>query len=95
MSIHITFSQAQANFDRLCSHVSESGETVIIEQPESDDVALISASELLGLIETVHLFRSPKNAKRLLTALNRALSRGEAPMRVEEFKNEIGLNREE
>jgi antitoxin YefM len=95
MSIHITFSQAHTDFERLCSHVVKSGEIVIIEQPESDNVALISASELLGLIETVHLFRSPKNEKRLLTALNRALSRGEAPMRVEELKNEIGLNREE
>jgi len=35
------------------------------------DVALVPADELAGLEETAYLLRSPKNARRLLTALRR------------------------
>ena len=39
-------------------------------QPEGEeDVALIAADELTGLLETAHLLRSPANAERLLTTL--------------------------
>lgn len=41
-------------------------------KPGSGDVALIPATELAGLIETAHLLRSPRNARRLLAALRRA-----------------------
>lgn len=37
-------------------------------------VAMPPAAELPGLTETAHLLRSPKNARRLLTALRRAES---------------------
>jgi antitoxin YefM len=35
-------------------------------------VAIIPAEELAGLLETAHLFRSPKNVQRLLEALLRS-----------------------
>ena len=35
-------------------------------------VALIPAAELAGLMETAQLLRSPKDARRLMTALRRA-----------------------
>jgi toxin YoeB len=35
-------------------------------------VAIIAVGELSGIIETAHLLRSPRNARRLLAALNRA-----------------------
>ena len=37
-------------------------------------MALVTASELSSLLETAHLLRSPKNARRLLKALHRAQS---------------------
>jgi antitoxin YefM len=36
-------------------------------------MAILPAEELNGLRETAHLLRSPRNAARLLTALQRAL----------------------
>ncbi|MCP9818173.1 hypothetical protein KBZ18_01540 [Synechococcus sp. Cruz-9H2] len=36
------------------------------------DLALVAADELEGLLETAHLLRSPRNAERLLSALERA-----------------------
>jgi antitoxin component of MazEF toxin-antitoxin module len=39
-------------------------------------MAILPAEELDGLRETAHLLRSPRNAVRLLTALQRALGTG-------------------
>lgn len=92
MAIHTTYSQARANLANLCNKVSENKEIVLINRRHAEDVALISASELSSLMETAHLLRSPKNAQRLLTALNRALGRTEIPQSIEEFRREIGID---
>ena len=72
MSKEITFEQAVANFESIYDEVSDGGDSVIINRRGSESVALIAASELRSLLETVHLLRSPKNAERLMTALDRA-----------------------
>ena len=92
MAIHTTYSQARANLANLCNKVSENKEIVLINGRHAEDVALISASELSSLLETAHLLRSPKNAQRLLTALNRALAQTEIPQSLEEFRREIGID---
>jgi antitoxin YefM len=92
MAIHTTYSNARANLAHLCNQVAENREIVLINRRNAEDVALIAASELSSLLETAHLLRSPKNAQRLLTALNRALSRTEIPQSIEDFKQEIGLD---
>ncbi len=91
MAIHTTYSKARANLASLCNQVAENKEIALINRRNAEDVALISASELSGLLETAHLLRSPRNAQRLLTALNRALSRTETTQSVEELKRELGL----
>ena len=91
MTIHTTYSQARANLANLCNRVAQNREIVLINRRNAEDVALIAASELSSLLETAHLLRSPANAQRLLTALNRALSRSELPQSIEDFKKEIGL----
>lgn len=92
MAIHTTYSNARANLANLCNQVAENREIVLINRRNAEDVALIAASELSSLLETAHLLRSPKNAQRLLTALNRALSRTEIPQSIEGFKQEMGLD---
>jgi antitoxin YefM len=72
MAIETSYSQARANLRSLLDMVTENREHVIIHRREGDDVAMIAADELRGLIETVHLLRSPKNASRLMQALRRA-----------------------
>jgi antitoxin YefM len=95
MAIETTYSKARADLANLCNKVSDDKEIVLIKRRNSEDVALISSSELSSLLETVHLLRSPNNAQRLLTALNRALSRSEKPQRIQDLKNEMGLSEEE
>lgn len=91
MSIKTTYSKARANLSSLCNKVSEDREVVYINRRNAEDVALIAASELSGLLETAHLLRSSKNAERLLAALNRAQVNSEQPKTLDELKVEIGI----
>ena len=89
MAIHTTYSQARANLANLLSAASEDKEIILINRRNKEDVALISSSELESLMETAHLLRSPKNARRLLTALNRALSESESISTIDKLKKEL------
>jgi antitoxin YefM len=70
----VTYAYAHANLDKLCDLVLAEQRVVMIRREDKTRVALISAQELSSLEETLHLLGSPKNALRLLTALNRAKS---------------------
>jgi antitoxin YefM len=94
MAIQTTYTKARANFAKLCNEVAENREIVIINRRGNEDVALVSADELSSLIETAHLLRSPKNAQRLLAALNRARSRKLKPQSVAKLRREMGLEEE-
>ena len=89
MTLETTFTIARANLARLCDRVTEERETVIITRRGRAEVALIAADELASLEETAHLLRSPENARRLLTALNRALLRIEQPQTVASLRREL------
>lgn len=91
MPIQTTYSNARANLAKLCDEVIDNQRVVIISRRGRHDVALISADELSGLLETVHLLRSPKNAERLLTALNRAKARKTKAKSVKALRKELGL----
>ncbi len=93
--IRTTYTQARANLARLLDRVTRDRETVIIERRGGKEVALIAAEELAGLEETAHLLRSPRNAERLLAALNRARGSATEPSRVEDLRRELGLEPEE
>ena len=86
-----TYTQARANLASLCDSVSESREPYIIERRSGHNVALISEPELNALLETAHLLRSPRNAARLATALERALGRKLAASSLQELRRELGL----
>ena len=75
MATHTTYTNARANLAALLKKVAADREIVIIDRRGSENVALVAESELSSLMETAHLLRSPKNARRLLTALRRAQSK--------------------
>lgn len=74
--IYTTYTQALTNLSFLLDAVTRDKVMVIIRRCGEEDVALVSAGEMESLLETVYLLRSPKNAKRLLAALGRALEYG-------------------
>lgn len=89
--LQTTYSNARANFARLCDEVTENQEIVIIRRRKGGSVAMIAADELESLVETAHLLRSPANAERLLTALDRALKRKGKPSSVNRLRKDTGL----
>jgi antitoxin YefM len=72
MPSETTYSSLRENLATVLDQVVDQQDTVIVRRRGSRDVALIPASELAGLMETAHLLRSPRNARRLMTALRRA-----------------------
>jgi len=95
MAIQTTYTNARANLAKLCDEVAENREIVIINRRGNEDVALVAADELSSLIETAHLLRSPRNAQRLLAALNRARSRRLKPQSLDKLRREMKLAQEE
>ena len=72
MPIETTYTSLRENLASILDQVTDQQETVIVRRKGSPDVAMVPARELVGLMETAHLLRSPKNAKRLLSALRSA-----------------------
>jgi antitoxin YefM len=91
MVIQTTYNQARARLASLLDQVTKNREVVIIQQRGSEDVAMITADELSGILETAHLLRSPKNDRRLLTALDRARKGTGTPQTIDELRKEVGF----
>lgn len=91
MSISLTYTQARANLAKLLDEVSLNKEVIIINRKNAENVALVSESELSGILETAHLLRSPKNAQRLLKALLEVQTEKNTPQSLEDLKKEFGL----
>jgi antitoxin YefM len=94
MPIQTNYTQARANLAKLMDRVSHDREIIIIQRRGEEDVAMISADELSGLLEMAYLLRSPENAERLLSALGRALKNEGEAFTIEELRQEVGLDTE-
>jgi antitoxin YefM len=91
MAIQTTYTHARARLAFLLDEVTKNREVVIIQRRGSEDVAMIAADELTGILETAHLLRSPTNAERLLTALDRVRKRTGTPQTIDELRSEVGF----
>lgn len=94
MAIDVSYTEARANLAKLWDEAVASREPIIIRRRGKEDMALIPAEELSGLMETAHLLRSPRNAERLLSALARARAGEGAPTTIQALKEELGLGEE-
>lgn len=92
-TIETTYTALRENLASYLDRVVDDREVLVVKRRGDRDVAIISASELDGLIETAHLLRSPKNAQRLIKTL-RDLDQGKGEvMTVDEFRRSVGLDR--
>ena len=91
MAVETTYTSLRERLASVLKQVAEDHEVVIVRRRSAKDVALVPADELAGLMETAHLLRSPKNARRLLAALRRAKGRAGRPESVEKLRQEMGL----
>lgn len=72
-----SYSHLRDNLAKVWDRVEDTQEPIILTRRGHQDMAILPADELEGLRETAYLLRSPKNAKRLLEAIARAVQ-GEA-----------------
>ena len=86
-----TYTNLRQSLASVLDRVANDREVVIVVRRGEKKVALVPADELAGLMETAHLLRSPKNARRLLAALRRAKGRKVRPEPLEKFRQEMGL----
>ncbi len=70
-----SYTSLRQNLASVLDRVADEREVIVIRRKGEQRVALVPADELAGLMETAHLLRSPRNARRLLTALRRATNR--------------------
>jgi antitoxin YefM len=93
MPIETTYSNARNNLASLLNQVTDDREVVVIKRRGHEDVALISESDLSSLLETEYLFRSPKNAARLMSALESAKAGKGEKVTIEQLRKEFGAEK--
>ena len=89
MPTETTYTSLRENLASVLDQVFDQQETVIVRRRGARDVALIPARELAGLIETAHLLRSPRNARRLLAALRSAKRGKQKSATIAELRQEM------
>jgi antitoxin YefM len=81
-----SYSKLRANLAALLDEASATLEPIIVERRGKPPVALIDAAELSSIMETLHLLRSPANAKALFESLDQARSGKAVTMTLDELK---------
>jgi antitoxin YefM len=93
MSLEVSYSEARANLASLMDQVVDDCEVVVIKRRGRSSVAMIDADELSSLLETEYLFRSPKNAERLLSAIKQIDDGRVQVTTVDELRKEFGAEK--
>lgn len=91
MALETTYTDARQGLAKLLDRVANDREVVYIRRRGRARAALVAADELSSLLETAHLLRSPRNARRLLAALQRALGGGGKRGTVASLRRDLGL----
>ncbi|MFN6525455.1 type II toxin-antitoxin system Phd/YefM family antitoxin [Nostoc sp. ChiSLP03a] len=86
---------ARNDFFKLLELVVENHQVYMINRRDGENVALIAESDLLSLLETVYLLRSPANARRLLDAIEESKTGNIQSQTLAELQQELGIEQEE
>jgi antitoxin YefM len=87
-----TYSQFRENLADVWNDIEDTQEPVIIKRRGHQDMAILPADELESLRETAYLLRSPKNARRLLEAIARAVQGEGEDFNRAALSAELGLD---
>ena len=86
---------ARNDFFKLLDQVVQNHQVYIINRRDGENVALIAESDLMSLVETVYLLRSPANARRLMDAMEESKTGKIKPQTIAELQQEFGIEQEE
>lgn len=66
------YTNLRQNLASMLDEVIEDRGVIIVSRSGKEDVAMLSAQELSSMMESLHLLKSPANAKKLFAAMERA-----------------------
>jgi antitoxin YefM len=66
----ISFSEARNRLKAVLDQVTEDSDFTVITRRDAEDAVVLSLENFNGLMETVHLLKSPANAKHLATSIS-------------------------
>lgn len=69
---HVTYTDLRANLAGYMDEVCDSHSPLVITRQNARSVVMLAEEDYEGLMETVHLLRSPANAARLLQSIAEA-----------------------
>jgi antitoxin YefM len=69
---HVSYTELRANLAKYMEEVCDSRTPLHITRQNARTVVMISEAEYEGMMETLHLLRSPANAARLLRSIEQA-----------------------
>jgi len=69
---HVTYTDLRANLAKYMDEVCDSRAPLHVTRQNARSVVLVSEEEYEGMMETLHLLRSPANAERLLRSIAEA-----------------------
>lgn len=72
----MTYSESRAKYAETLNSVTDNREEVVITRSGHEPVVMVSLADYESLKETAYLLRSPENARRLVTAIERLESGG-------------------
>jgi antitoxin YefM len=67
----MTYTESRARYAETLTAVVEDREEVVITRAGHEPVVIVSLDDYQSLKETAYLLRSPENARRLLSAIDR------------------------
>jgi antitoxin YefM len=67
----MTYSESRAHYAETLNAVIDDREEVVITRAGHDPVVIVALDDYQSLKETAYLLRSPENARRLLTSIDR------------------------
>ena len=69
---NVSYTQLRSNLAAYMDQVCDDRAPLVVTRQNARSVVMISEEEYEGLIETVHLLKSPTNAARLLRSIKEA-----------------------
>jgi len=89
--MQVTYTETKNTFTSFYDLVIDRREPLYIQRRGYEDLVLLPGIELESLNETAYLLRSPKNAKRLLEALQSSFEDQGKEQTIDELKSEVGF----
>ena len=89
-----TPTDARKDFFKLLDSIAENHQVFLINRRNGENIALIAESDLMNLIETVYLLRSPSNASRLFDAIEESKAGKIQPQTITELQQELQIEPE-